>query len=181
MTVGIISENLKNPNLSSKQKKKIGRMNDKVRDLSEEKNIHEQEEKKLTFKLKNLSRDRDVLLGKIEEKDDEVRELSASKSRCGEELLGNDKPFKKLLTALTFKSKELEEKNNQLKREIDDIEKKVEKVLHFMEKHRKKEDRLAREIDGISKTLGLLLKEKKGIEAKLRGAEKSLEETEAAY
>lgn len=180
MTIEVAAKELKVSNLSSKQKKKVSRMEEKIKTLTGERKEHEQREKKLSFKLKKISREREILLGKIGEKNSEVKELSVSKNKCGENILENEKPFKKLLATFTFKSKELEERNSSLRSEISEIEQKVERISHFIDKHQKKEERLTREIDDISKELEVLLAEKRGIEGNIREAEKSLKEI-AAY
>lgn len=175
MTIEAVRE-VKNPALSSKQKKKISRMEEKIRVLTEERKVHEQREMKLNFKLKKIYREREILQGKIGEKDNEARELNLNRDTCGEKLIENDKPLKKLVAALTFKSKELEEVNSQLKMEISEVEKKVERISHFIEKHRKKEEKLTREIDEISKEIELITTEKREVEGNLEEAEKHLRE-----
>ncbi len=179
MTIEAASE-VKTSTLSSKQKRKISRMEEKIRSLIEERRVHEQKEMKLNFKVKKISKERELLLGKIGEKDSEARELNLNRDSCGEKLLENDKPLKKFIAAFTFKSRELEEVNDKLKREIFEIEKKVEKISLFIDKHKKKEEKLTREIDEISKELELIVTERKEVEGNLEEAEKLLREI-AAY
>jgi|GEM_PF-2708252 len=162
--------------LSTRDKRKINKMRERVDLLNEELERYRGEEKKLNFKMTKLEKDRRLLLKKIEEKDSEIEELSQTKRGYHEKLVENEGTMKKILARLTFKTEGLEDENEGARRSIKEVERKVEKIDHFLEKNRKKEERLGKEIEEMTIKTSELSEKQSRVEKDLAVSESSLKE-----
>lgn len=166
--------------LKGKEKKKIFRVKEKVRLLSEEKKQREQRGKKLSFRLNKLQRDYDILQAKIGDKSGEKDDLQKEREKLSTLISENNQGIKKFLAILTLKSKDIEVENKEASRRIHHIDILIEKTDHFLDKNSRKEEKLSRDIEAIKRDLELLNNEILGLHKDISETQKELDDKNTA-